>query len=110
MTHITKEECKEIELRTGGQASNFGEICKATDRKDMINKAKRLVSNMFLSTPAILHGVQYELVAVDGYQKAFSPTQEAGLFVSPTMQFLAASLDRIINDSTLLEIKCPYTA
>ena len=102
MTHITKEECKEIELRTGGQAknkewvterqkritaSNFGEICKATDRKDMIKLAKRLVLNVCLSTPAILHGVQYESVAVDWYQKAFSPTQEAGLFVSPTMQF-----------------------
>ena len=61
--------------------------------------------------PAIRHGVQYEPIAVDWYEKKHDfKIADAGLFVYKEMPFLAASPDGIVNEDTLLEVKCPFAA
>jgi len=123
---ISDADVAEIESTTRGQrnnqrwmeertkrltSSNFGEVCKSTDRRDMFKLAKRLMSPSCATGPAINHGVQYEAVAVSWYEEMYGvKTLDSGLFVSKEMPYLAASPDRIVNNNTLLEVKCPYSA
>ena len=37
-------------------------------------------------------------------------TEKCGLFVSETLPFLASTPDRIVSETALLEVKCPYTS
>jgi hypothetical protein len=61
--------------------------------------------------PAILHGKCYESLALQVFQeKSKFSAQKCGIFVSKTYPYLAASPDAVIDDNTLVEVKCPYTA
>lgn len=92
-------------------ASNFGEICRATERKDLKKLAARLLSPSHATGPAINHGIQYEPVAVKWYETSQKVvTFEAGIFIDKEMPFIAASPDRVINENLILEVKCPYLA
>lgn len=126
VTHISPEEVQEIEAATRDQASSkrwqeerkkrltssyFGEICKATDRKNKTSFAESLMTERELKTAAITHGRKYEVLAVEKYEQLTSvKTSKCGLFVSVQNPFLAASPDRIIDAKTILEVKCPYSA
>ena len=92
-------------------SSNFGEICKATERKNINALADRLSSVQVISTPAISHGQKYESVAVEQYEEKFyTRTRKCGVFICPEHSFLAASPDRILDENTVIEVKCPYVA
>lgn len=92
-------------------SSNFGTICKATERRDLDTLAKSLISKRDIKVPSVLHGQKYETVAVEKYEKKFGlSTQKCGIFISMEHPQLAASPDRILNDDILVEVKCPYTA
>ena len=64
-----------------------------------------------IKAASIDHGRKYESVAVEKYEalKKVS-TNQSGLVVSITEPYLAASPDRLVGDSIVLEVKCPYTA
>jgi phosphoribosylaminoimidazole-succinocarboxamide synthase len=53
------ERCKRL------QASNFGRICKATERTNFSNLADALTVFKEIKTPAILHGQKYESIALE---------------------------------------------
>ena len=125
MTKISPEQISNLEAETRGQAkskmwlkarlnhitaSHFGEICKATVRKDMEALAKRLVKpQKRINAPSLKHGRKYESVAVEKYEKMYGiTTQPCGLFVSQEYPMLAASPDGVVDKDTLLEVKCPY--
>lgn len=58
------------------------------------------------------YGVSNEFAAFAAY-KALNPERvvsDCGSFVHPQLGYLAASLDGLIDNHGLLEIKCPYTA
>ncbi|XP_041366048.1 uncharacterized protein LOC121381032 isoform X1 [Gigantopelta aegis] len=125
ISEITAQQADDVERLTRGQgqskawretrllhitSSNFGTICKATDRRNMESLANSLVTNRDLKTQAILHGRKYEQVAVEKFELKWGmKTEQCGLFICKTHPHLAASPDRMVDDSTLLEIKCPYT-
>lgn len=124
--HVTDTDIESIESSTRKQAAStqwreerkkrvtssvFGTVCKATDRRDMEALANSICTPKELRTPAILHGIKYEPVAVQKFEQSENvQTQPCGLFVSKSHPYLAASPDRIIDSDTLLEVKCPFSS
>ena len=90
------------------QSSEFCRICKATDRIDHFKLAKSLQTSKIILTPAVYHGQKFESVAVRQYEKDNKcKLQQCGI-VSKEFSFLGASPDGIINEGTIVEVKCPY--
>ena len=126
VSEITQPEVEDIETKTRSQAksdlwveertkrltaSHFGEICKSIERRNKTALAQSLTMIKKLHTAPVNHGRRYEDVAVELYeQKLKVTTKPCGLFVCLEMPFLAASPDGVVNDVTLLEVKCPYAA
>lgn len=121
---VTEQERKSIEKNTRDNvklwrserkkrlcSSQFGTICKLTERADKKKTAKRFVLNRQFSSAACNHGRMYEEVAVQRYEhETGSQTQKCGLFIAEESPFLASTPDRVVNDRVVLEVKCPYTA
>ena len=58
----------------------------------------------------MLHGKQYESKAIKMFEKKYElKCKKCGLFIRPDLPFLGATPDGIIDDDTLIEVKCPYT-
>ena len=126
MSTITAEQAAQIEESTRGQihskhwrecrlhhltSSNFGTICKSTERRDMDLLAEKLITYRDIRSKSILHGRKYESVAVEKFEVKWKmKTEQCGLFISQEHPQLAASPDRLVDSDTLLEIKCPYTS
>ena len=92
-------------------ASNFGRICKMTDRTNKQLFVKSLMVHKDIQTPAVNHGKAYESIAVKKYEeKNNNKTRECGLFVSKQYPMLCATPDRIVNENLILEVKCPFSA
>ena len=106
--HASKAWCRERIKRL--QSSNFGRICKATHKTNFDNLASSFMQTRELHTEPILHGKKYEPVAVKAYEDKHSvTTTPCGIFVSSEYPFLGFSPDRIVDENTVLEVKCPYT-
>lgn len=121
---ITQSECDVIEEMTRGQnknpkwfearklritASNYGTICRAV-RRDMDTLANTLVSPKSLKTPAIRHGQKYETEAIKKFElQRKTEVKTCGLFISVEYPFLGASPDGIIDESSCIEVKCPFS-
>ena len=59
----------------------------------------------------LLHGIKYESVAVEKFEKVDGgKTETCGLFVCKDHSCLAASPDSLIDDFTLVEVKCPFAS
>ena len=100
-----QERCKRL------TSSNFGRICKATQKTDFPNLAYSLTAHTKLKAPPITHGHKYESVAVDQFERTHKKsTKKSGLVVSESHPYLAASPDRLLGSDTVIEVKCPYTA
>ena len=90
-------------------ASNFGSISKMTGRRDRNKFCRVLLNPPKLTNNAIMHGKQYEWVAIKSFEKLSGMTvDKAGFFVYKKLPFLGASPDGIIGDSHVVEVKCPY--
>jgi putative phage-type endonuclease len=121
---VTVAEAKIIEEETRAQsackkwhterewritASMFGDIVKATDRRELELLALTILSPPKLSSPAITHGRTYEETARSELEERLNKSvQKCGLFVSTEHPFLAASPDGLIGGDTIVEIKCPF--
>jgi putative phage-type endonuclease len=125
ISQISGAEIEALEANTRGQAnsalwkeerckritsSNFGVVCKATERRDLNILAKQLVTpKEFYSAPTA-HGRKYEAVAVEKFEELYQKTNCSGMFVCHKYPWLAASPDRLVNTDAVLEIKCPFAA
>ena len=92
-------------------ASNFGPICR---RKEDTRTAKMVCKILYPSarkTVEMQYGIDMESVAraelSDVLQKVI---QKCGLFIDQQYPFLGASPDGLIENDTIVEIKCPYKA
>ena len=59
-------------------------------------------------TPAMLHGIQTEPEACEGYcQHMLCTVEQVGFVDHPTIAMSGASPDRVVGDDGILEAKCP---
>jgi hypothetical protein len=99
-----EERCKRL------HSSNFGRICKATPATDFKNLAYSLTRVNNFSTPATRHGRKYESVAVKKFEeKCAVVTSPSGIHVYSERAYIAATPDRLIDETSLVEVKCPHT-
>lgn len=64
----------------------------------------------FTGNIATEYGQNHEPLAMLGYiNKTGNAVDEVGFFVHPVHDWLGASPDGIVNDDTVLEIKCPFS-
>ena len=107
--HSTRRWFEERTIRL--TASRFGEICKATERRDKTGLARSYTVVKNLKTEAIKYGRQYESVAVEQYEVLTKrQTTSCGIFVSDQYPYLAATPDRVVDGNTIVEVKCPFAA
>ena len=126
ITKISPEEIAHIERETRGQRSNqlwltertkrlqssmFGDIAKATERRDKDKLAGDLMVKKDLSyVKAIKHGIEHEDVAIKKYEtKTGTSVQKVGLVVDLERPYLGTSVDGIVGD-ILVEAKCPFSS
>lgn len=86
-------------------ASHFGEICKATNCRNMQKLCKQLLknTNSKIHCKAILHGIKYEAKALKEFEKKTGlDIKPSGFFISLPKPFLGASPDGIISESVHL--------
>nr|XP_022312060.1 uncharacterized protein LOC111117285 [Crassostrea virginica] len=121
---VSSEEAKKIEKETRNQsnskswfkhrywrltASRFGDVTKSTCRRNIKKLCDSLTSKRKLSAPALNHGKQYEHKDTRKFEQITNcRVRKCGFFVNPAYPFLGATPDGVIDDETLLEIKCPY--
>ena len=87
-------------------ASNFGNVCKRLP----YTKCDSLVRNILYSNfenDAMRYGQAHEKDAIMDLSKLGVIVKPCGLIIDEELPFLAASPDGIIDDETILEIKCP---
>jgi hypothetical protein len=123
---VTEEIAREIERTTRGQsssprwfkerkwrltASKFGEIVKVTDKRDFQKFCESMYSPINLNTLAVSHGKTYEPIAIEKFEKKFHlKVQKCGLFINVNYPNFAASPDGLIDNNTIIEVKCPFAA
>lgn len=119
----TPEEIVELESRTRQQssstlwmkerqtrltASNFGKICKMRSKTSSVNTIKNLLYPTFKSSAATDYGKIHETFAVKEFEDMYGlKVTKCGLFVDPVHFYLGASPDGIIDDESIMEVKCP---
>ncbi|KAH9638767.1 hypothetical protein HF086_002007 [Spodoptera exigua] len=90
-------------------ASNFGKIVKRKRTNSCANTVKNMLYKPDIGHVAsINHGRTHEKVALEQLSKLLKVTIDpCGLYIDKTHPFLGATPDGIIENNTLVEIKCP---
>ena len=92
-------------------SSMFGDIAKATDRRNKDKLATDLMEEKDLSyIKAIKHGIDYEESAIKEYEsKTGNSVQKVGLVVDQERPYLGTSVDGLVGE-IVVEAKCPYSS
>lgn len=93
-------------------ASNFGRVIKSRKDVSCVNLVKDIIYKGSIGhVNSIKHGQVNENIAKDQLSKQDNiKIEPCGLFIDRELPFLGASPDGIIDDNTIVEIKCPITA
>ncbi|XP_070525083.1 uncharacterized protein [Cardiocondyla obscurior] len=92
-------------------ASNFGKVCSRRETTLCKNLVKAILYPPQLTNAAIEWGKEKEMIARKQLQTELGvDITECGMFIDKDIPYLAASPDGIIEDDTVVEIKCPYVA
>ena len=124
LTTLNKTQCQVLEKNTRKQAlsaewrearrfrltaSNFGTICKRTEKRDTSKLCDELHNGPTFKTEAMKLGIKCERLARSKLEDMEGVTVElASLCVNPKHPHLGASPDGFIGKDTLVEIKCPF--
>ncbi|XP_062603717.1 uncharacterized protein LOC134265512 [Saccostrea cucullata] len=98
-----------IERKWRLTASKFGEICKATSRRNTKKLCAALLSDVQINSEALRHGKNYKAKALKVFNSKFNVNaKKCGFFVCLDKPFLGASPDAVVDGSSIVEIKCPF--
>ena len=94
------------------EGNGIHEVSKITPRRRISKLCQAIACPKPPNNPAVHHGKMYEQRAIkqlvqleERYQ---IKSQKFGSFVSLDRPYLGASLDDIIGDDAIVEVKCPY--
>ncbi len=109
----TRDQAKSVKWHTEREwritASNFGTISRMTCRRNILKLCKALMQSQCIVTAPILHGRHYEQLAIERFQELSSlKVKKCGLFILPSLPFLGATPDGVIDEDAIVEVKCPY--
>ncbi|XP_025425936.1 uncharacterized protein LOC112694617 [Sipha flava] len=89
-------------------ASNFGKVCKLQPTTSRANTVKHILYDIFQGSSTTRYGIENESIARNAVQETLGITiQLAGLFIHKSLHYLVASPDGLINENSIMEIKCP---
>jgi len=90
-------------------ASNFGQICKITDKGNIELLCENLFNPPLLNNLAVNHGKTYENLALKKFEQEYKVLlKKCGLFVNSNFPYLGCSPDAIIDNHSIIEVKCPF--
>ncbi|VDI05211.1 Hypothetical predicted protein [Mytilus galloprovincialis] len=93
------------------QSSNFGRICKFTDRSDPEKVALEIIDPKVFKSKATEYGKRYEKIAIKEYERETEcSVTDCGIFVSKHLPFLGSSPDGVVSDKLIVEVKCLFSA
>ncbi|ELT93951.1 hypothetical protein CAPTEDRAFT_31069, partial [Capitella teleta] len=93
------------------QSSNFGRICKATERTNFDLLAQNLLNPAEFQSKPTDYGRKHEGEARRQFEAECDlVVQESGILIHADHPFLGCSPDGLIGEDELLEIKCPFSA
>ena len=123
ITAIEPDQVEKIEEDTRGQSSdaswfaertkrltssNFGRICKITNKTNIKAFCRSLMTVRKISSRSLAHGRRYEPVAIAKFEELTGfKVEPSGLVVSMDQPYLACSPDGLIGEDSILEVKCP---
>ncbi|XP_068897153.1 uncharacterized protein, partial [Tenebrio molitor] len=91
-------------------ASNFKRVCSRRKTTSCAKLVKNLVYPQEINSKAVKHGKTFEPVAKEKLERELNiVVQACGMFIDEKYPYLAATPDGIVDDHTLVEIKCPLT-
>lgn len=92
-------------------ASNFGRVCNMRLTTDGVKAARSILMTDIGHLSQVAYGRSKEKVAICEAEKVLGCTvKKCGLFVDKTNQWLAASPDGLVNEDSIIEVKCPSSA
>ncbi|XP_060846320.1 uncharacterized protein LOC132925982 [Rhopalosiphum padi] len=107
--HQCEEWC--IERKKRLTASIFGKVCKMRDKTSHAKTVNDILFGTFTGNAATRYGIANEVIAKEQLEDLLkTKIQSAGLVVDKNIPFIAASPDGILDDESLVEIKCPASA
>lgn len=125
---VSREQIESVEISTRGQhqnpvwrqyragritASKFGAVIKCIEshRKPSVSLVKSLLGAYDASgAKAVQWGIQHECTAVKKYEEEKDVVvKPSGLWLH-SRGFCGASPDGLVDDTKVLEVKCPYSA
>ncbi|XP_014675869.1 PREDICTED: uncharacterized protein LOC106815860 [Priapulus caudatus] len=126
ITKISRETADDIEYRTRlqnksvewkkerrnrMQSSRFGVIIKCVSQHAKERIAREMIDGNEFVSRATSHGNRLEPDAITCYEQLCDvKVQKCGLVISIDKPYLASSPDGLVNEDTVLEVKCPYCA
>lgn len=112
-TILQSESSEWLELRRNLlTASNFGRVIKRRMNTSCSNIVKDIIYKKSIDhVMAIKHGKDNEELAKKQLEKEINvKVKPCGLFIDKEQPYLGASPDGVIDEDTIVEIKCPITA
>ena len=92
-------------------SSNFGRICKATDRTNKEKLARSFTTSVDIKSAAIKHGRKYERAAIKKFEGiSYMVVAKCGTYISQSHPYLASTPDGKVGENALVEVKCPYVS
>lgn len=123
---ISDKEIEEIEVLTRGQHSKklwyFIRCTHLTTSRlamlfttvsdDALTKlAHAFVKKQHIVSKALQHGIELEPEAIAKFESIYGvKLKRPGIIISATHPYIATSLDGVLEDRVIIEVKCPITA
>jgi len=126
LTKLSPGDISMIEMETRGRhrnpkwfaeqrlripTSEFGKICKTTDKNELVVLANKLVHPRKKTSKSILHERANDTEWLDLYENAMQVKVEScGIILNSAFPYLCSSPGGLVGEHKLVEVKSPYSS